>query len=166
MPPYAPITINTLPYTQNFEGCGSYSSNSNIFGVPCWDRLTPGATYFYPYVFASTTYNHTPGGNTGLYWYGYTGSSYGSDQIIVLPPVDTTVYSISQLQLAFWVYASTNQPYMEVGVLSDLDDQSFVPVDTVYAANSSTWELFEVPLANYHGRGNRIASTPFLPACM
>ncbi len=151
------ITINTLPYTQNFEGCGSYSSNSNIFGVPCWDRLTPGATYFYPYVFASTTYNHTPGGNTGLYWYGYTGSSYGSDQIIVLPPVDTTVFSISQLQLAFWVYASTNQPYMEVGVLSDLDDQSFVPVDTVYAANSSTWELFEVPLANYHGRGNRIA---------
>ena len=95
--------MDSLPYTMGFEaseGVSSGSSTSNTF-VNCWTRLNNGSSYFgYPYVGASTTYAHT--GSRGLYWYNTTTTgTYGDYQLVALPGVDTTMYTISNLELIF-----------------------------------------------------------------
>lgn len=153
------VLLTTLPYYQDFESTLSGSSTSSYF-VDCWVRNNDATTYYgYPYVYNSSTYSHN-GGAKGLYWYNSTsGPSYGSYQCVVLPGIDTDVAPASHLQLTFWskVTSSGYRAVFEVGVMNNpLDISSFVPVTTVNV-NSTDWQRFVIPLANYTGQGNFIA---------
>ena len=109
----------------------------------------------------SSTYNHTPGGSKGLYWYNTTTTgSYGDYQIVVLPGVDTDIYPITTLQLSFWSRASSTSynPTFQVGVMTDPSNAStFTPVGTVNVGTSATWHEYTVPLATYAGTGQYVA---------
>ena len=82
------LSIDSLPYVETFESSPEGGSSSTTF-VNCWTRLNNATDYFgYPYVSSYTDYNHTPGGNKGLYWYrSSSAGSYGDYQCLVLPPV-------------------------------------------------------------------------------
>ena len=101
--------MSTLPFFENFESAPSGSSTTGSAFVDCWGRLNNGTSYGgYPYVGSSSTYNHTPGGTMGLYWYNTTTTgTYGDYQCIVLPPLDTVTYPVSNVELLFWAKASS-----------------------------------------------------------
>lgn len=150
----------TLPYTETFEGYPAGSSTTGSDFIPCWSHLNNGTSYGgYPYLSNSASYNHTPGGNGGLYWYNATtAGTYGDYQCIVLPAVDPTV-NTNSLLLSFWAKSSSTSyyPVFIVGVMTNpIDITTFVPVDTVYVSGTD-WQLFEVPLARYAGTGNSVA---------
>ena len=152
--------IDSLPYRQNFESASTGGSTSTSF-VNCLQRLNNGSTYFgYPYV-GGSSYNHTPSGSKGLYWYNSTtNGTYGDYQMVVLPGVDTNIYPIRSMQLSFWARPSSTSynPTFEVGVMSNpIDANSFVPVATVHVGTSTTWHEFTVPLGTYSDTGKYVA---------
>jgi len=155
-----PCVNITLPYTEDFESSSTGSSTTGSAFADCWYRLNNGTSYGgYPYVSSSSSYNHTPGGTKGLYWYNTTTmGTYGDYQCVVLPPVDSTI-SASTLQLSFWAKASSSSyvPIFKIGVMTDPNDiTSFVGVDTV-TITGTTWQNVEVPLALYAGTGQYVA---------
>ena len=89
------VALDSLPYVQTFESESSGSSTTGSVFANCWTRLNNGSSSGgYPYVSASTSYNHTPGGTKGLYWYNTTTvGTYGDYQCAVLPSVDTQLSS-------------------------------------------------------------------------
>ena len=150
----------TLPFTQTFESAPTSTSSSASF-VDCMYRLNNGSTYYgYPYV-GGSTYNHTPGGAKGLYWYNTTTTgTYGDYQVVVMPRVDASVTPVNTLQLSFWSRPSSTSysPVFIVGVMTDPEDIStFQSVDTVNVANTTDWQFFEIPLYPYLGTGEYIA---------
>lgn len=159
--PWRSITVHTycsamdsLPYVIDFESTPTTSTTSPDF-ADCWSRISNATDYFYPFISASSSYNHTPGGSRGVYWYCTSGSSYyGNINCIILPNVDTSVYQMNNLQLTFWAkQSSSTNPQLQVGVLSDPTDiTTFVPVTTLSITNSG-WEYFIVPLDSYEGSG-------------
>ena len=154
--------MTTIPYYYGFEDAASGYSTSTSF-VDCWMRLNNGATYFgYPYVSGISSYNHTPSGSKGLYWYNYATSStlYGDYQCVVLPGVDTSLYPINTLRLRFWVYSSSSShsPVFQVGVLTDPNDiATFMSVQTINLTNLGEWTELETDFSNYMGDGIFIA---------
>ena len=152
--------LNTLPYTETFESAATGGSTSSTF-VSCWNRLNNGTSYFgYPYVNSSTTYNHTPGGTKGLYWYNTTTTgSYGDYQCIVLPPFNDSIFSTNSLRVSFWAKASSTSynPVFQVGVMTDpLDINTFTTVGTVNVSGTS-WNEHTVSLQTYTDSGTYIA---------
>ena len=156
--------LDSLPYTMGFEsseGVSTGSSTSTTF-VNCWHRLNNGTDYFgYPYVSSSSTYNHTPGGSRGLYWYNNTTTgTYGDYQVVVLPPVNTSIFTMSDLRVTFWAKASSTSyhPVFQVGVMTDPTDiTTFTTVGTVNVSNSTSWDSYTVNLSSYVGTGNYVA---------
>ena len=139
--------LDSLPFFEDFETARGGSSNSATF-IPCWGHLNDGSYPGYPYVSVSTTYNHTPGGMKGIYWYYYNTSSYGNHQAIVLPPVDTTVFPTNNLMLSFWAKPSSTsyEPVFYAGVMSDPTDiNTFYYYDTIYIDHNTTdWLKYTV----------------------
>ncbi|MCR4828016.1 MAG: fibronectin type III domain-containing protein [Bacteroidales bacterium] len=158
--------LTALPYVQNFDNATTGGSTSATF-VNCMTRLNNGTSYFgFPYV-GSSTYNHTPGGSKGLYWYNSTTTgTYGDYQIIALPGVDGDLFTMDQLQLSFWSRPSSTSysPQFQVGVMTNPNDAStFVAVATVNVANNTNWQFFEVPLTSYTGTGTFAAIRALRP---
>ena len=159
--------LSTLPYVQTFEGAETSNSSSATF-VNCMFRLNNGTTYFgYPYVSATSGYNHTPGGSKGTYWYGSTTTgTYGDYQIMAMPAVDTITYPINTLQLRFWARATstTYHPVFQVGVMTDSSDAtSFVPVQTI-SVEGTTYAEYTVALGSYTGYGQYVAIRALRPS--
>ncbi|MBQ9865362.1 MAG: fibronectin type III domain-containing protein [Bacteroidales bacterium] len=154
--------MTTIPYHYGFEDAPSSYSTSTTF-VDCWMRLNNGVSYYgYPYVSNYTSYNHTPSGSKGLYWYNYSTSSpaYGEYQCVVLPGVDTSLYPLNTLLLRFWVYSSSTShpPVFQVGVMTDPNDiTSFMVVRTVNLTTTYEWTELEVDLSDYTGDGIYLA---------
>ena len=130
-----------LPFHEGFD---TWSSNVSDPLPNCWYKQT---NYSSNYPYASTSYNHTPGGSKAMYMYS-TGTTWS---YMVLPEFAAPVDS---LQLRFWLYKS-NSSYnhrLIVGVVTDpTDETTFVPVDTVMNSALSTWEEFSIPLDRYTG---------------
>ena len=139
--------FDTLPFFEDFEHARPGSSSSASF-IPCWGHLNDGSYPGYPYISASTTYNHTPGGMKGIYWYYSNSTSYGNYQAIILPPVDTAVLPTNNLMLSFWAKPSSTsyEPVFYVGVMSDPNDiGTFYYYDTVYIDHLTTdWVKYTV----------------------
>ena len=153
--------IRTLPFTQNFEQESVGGSTSRTF-VDCWNRLNNGTTYYgWPYVSATSTYNHTTGGTKGFYWYSSTtAGTYGDYQIVVLPAVDTDLYPINTLELSFWAKATASNynVQFQIGVMTDPDSVStFQAVRTVNVGGNTTWEKYRVMLGDFAGHGSYVA---------
>ena len=162
------VALDTLPYTQTFEGAETGSSTSHIF-VECMHRLNNGTQYFgYPYVGSSTTYNHTNGGSKGLYWNAATTTgTYGDYHCVVLPAVDTDSYPINTLQVRFWAKSSstTTNPVFQVGVMTNPNDiNTFHPVETVQVGGNTTWAEYTVALGAYTGEGQYVAIKAMRPS--
>ena len=139
------LPLDTLPYVMNFEGVSTGTSTGSTF-VDCLFRLNNGSQYFgYPYV-GSSTYNHTAGGNRGLYWYNNTTTgTYGDYQYVVLPGISTDSFNIADLQLKFWSKASSTSyyPVFEVGVMTNPNDPAtFQHVKTINVGNSTVWDEY------------------------
>ncbi|MCQ2259904.1 MAG: fibronectin type III domain-containing protein [Bacteroidales bacterium] len=161
--------LTALPFVENFETAATGSSSTGSAFVNCWTRLNNGTSYGgYPYISSSSTYNHTPGGSKGMYWYNTTTTgTYGDYECVVLPAVDTNIFPIDSLQLSFWAKASSSSysPVFYVGVMTDpADVNTFQPFDTIYINGNTNWELFEVPFAGFTGYGQNIAVLATRPA--
>ncbi|MBR3413532.1 MAG: fibronectin type III domain-containing protein [Bacteroidales bacterium] len=161
--------LTLFPYFQDFESVPTGGSTSTTF-VECWHRLNNGTTYFgYPYVSSSSSYNHTPGGTKGLYWYGGTTTgTYGDYYYIVLPPVDTTVALMTTMRVNFWakVSGSSYNPTFHVGVMTDPTDVStfqLVGSHNINASSSTSWNNFTTEFDNFTGSGNYIAIRALRP---
>lgn len=157
-----PCGYSAVPFTETFESSPTSSSTTGSAFVDCWVRLNNGTSYGgYPYVSSSSDYNHTPGGNRGLYWYNTTTTgSYGDYQCIVLPGIDTTDHPMNTLQVRFWARSSSTSyyPVLYVGVLTDPNDiTTFVYLDTIEVGNSTAWQEYESTLRRYTGNGRYAA---------
>jgi len=144
--------ISDLPFTENFNGWGTGVTPN------CWSNA--GSYSPTSYGIISGTYNHS--GSTGGSIYMYSSSTLSNKTYLTLPELDTLTYQPNQLQLVFSLFytsSSYGRPAVEVGVMSDpANASSFVVVDTVQHSGAlSTWETFEVPMANYTGNGAYVA---------
>ncbi|MBR6132090.1 MAG: fibronectin type III domain-containing protein [Bacteroidales bacterium] len=152
--------ITTLPYTEDFEREEGATSGS-VNNLPlCWNyfNTTTVASYLgYPIIYRGSSYANS--GNNSLRFYVYTPSTY-SDQIAVLPAINTTVNPINGLQLSCNLRKySTSYPYTMaiVGVMTDpTQDSTFVPVDTI-VCTSLQYERKIAYLDRYTGTGSYIA---------
>ena len=156
--------LNSLPYFNNFENethhdpYVPWSSYYDAF-PNCWVRYNNarGNVTYHPYISNSDIY--VINGNKSLYWNINYDDAYASNLYAVLPPIDTTVYDMSDLTLSFFARCRSNEapfPLFIVGVMERSNDPAtFVPVDTVTL--TSTAAMYVVSFANYTGPGNYIA---------
>ena len=161
--------LTSLPFTETFESQSTGSSTTGSAFITCWSRLNNGTSYGgYPYVSSSSSYNHTPGGTKGLYWYNTTTTSgYGDYQCVVLPGVDTDIHPINTLQLSFWARSSSTSyyPVFYVGVMTNPGDiNTFTPYDTISLGNNTSFREFITKFENYTGAGNFIALKAVRPS--
>ncbi|MBO7052785.1 MAG: fibronectin type III domain-containing protein, partial [Prevotella sp.] len=156
------VPIDSLPWTQDFEDSPTGTSTTGSPFAYCMERLNNGTSYGgYPYVESSSSYNHTPGGNKGLYWYNTnTTGTYGDYQIVVMPGLDPEYISLDTLQFKFWAKSSSSDyfPDFQVGVMTNPNDPaSFTQVASINVGNSTEWHEYIVPLGTYEGTGRYIA---------
>jgi hypothetical protein len=149
----APMTM--LPYEENFDSyAGTTSTSTNVL-PSCWSRYNIGTSYTgLPTVYASAAHS----GSNSMYFYTYSSTAY-SDQIAILPEIDTTVIPINTLQLSLFMRSSsTSYPFnVQVGVMSDPNDVStFQLVQTLTVSGTSYVEQ-EAYFDNFTGNGNFIA---------
>ena len=147
----APMT--TLPYQENFDSyTGTSSSSTNVL-PSCWSRYNTGTSYTgLPTVWASAAHS----GTNSMYFYTYSSTS---DQIAILPEIDTIAIPINTLQLSLFMRSySTSYPFnVQVGVMTDPSDIStFQLVQTLTVSGTSYVEQ-EAYFNNFTGNGNFIA---------
>lgn len=149
--------MNTLPYTENFDGIQGSTSTTIPNNLPlCWSNINTGTSYpGYPIVYNSTTYSAS--GANSMRFYIYSSTAY-SDQYAIMPGWDVTTQPLTNLQLKFDVRQySTSYPFvLLVGVMSDPSDvTTFELVDSLYLTNSE-YETRYVYFDNYTGNGSYI----------
>ena len=160
--------LSSLPLINDFENEPYYQlhTTSHIEAFPaCWRRVNDIPT------------NNNSGGrpyirNTGISGIHGTNSMYWeltyeyNKLFVVLPPVDKSVYNISDLYLLFYARTLSSEPGASflIGVMNhDSDTANFIPVDTITPTRDAT--LYTVSFAclgngsadNYNGTGNYIA---------
>ena len=154
--------LNSLPYFNNFEDEPHHEARITSYydAFPnCWVRYNNarGNVTYHPYISNSDIY--VINGDKSLYWDINYDDAYASNLYAVLPPIDTTVYDMSDLTLSFYARCRTNEapfPLFIVGVMERSNDPTtFVPVDTVTV--TSTAAMYVVSFANYSGSGDYIA---------
>ncbi len=159
--------LTAMPFFEDFESYASGNSSTTSPFIPCWTRLNNGTSYGgYPYVGNSTSYNHTLGGNKGLYWYGSTTTgTYGDYMYIILPEIDVTALPVNTLQLSFWAKSSSASysPAFEVGVMNSNADTAFQVIDSFTINGNTEWAEFLVPFDSYTGNGSFVAIRAFRP---
>ena len=154
-------SISAVPYLVTFESVEGSTSGSTNNLPPCWNYLNIGGTSSsyvgYPIVYrgVSSAYNSV----NALRFYVNSTGTYG-EQYAILPPVNTDVLSINNLQLSFQVKKySSSYPnlFAIIGVMTDpANDSTFTPVDTLICT-SLEYELRHVNLSDYTGNGRYIA---------
>ena len=149
--------LDSLPYTENFDGVPGASSTSVAVNnlPPCWLSHNVGTNTSYsgyPIVYNSSSYAHS--GSQAMRFYTYITAGTYSDQIAILPPTDPTLYPVNTLKVDFWMRANTTSynSWCVVGVMTNPSDaSSFVPVETIYTNSSTTYAHHEVMLGSYNG---------------
>ena len=163
------VPVDSLPWSQNFESEPTGSESTGSAFPFCMTRLNNGTSSGgYPYVSSSSSYNHTPGGSKGLYWYNTTTTgTYGDYQIVVMPGLDPEYISLDTVQFKFWAKSSSDSYYpdFQVGVMTNPNDPaSFTQVASVNVGNNTQWAEFTVPLGTYEGTGRYIALRALRPS--
>jgi trimeric autotransporter adhesin len=122
--PCLPLTLADLPYTMNFESETAYSLPTCWAGAPLYDN----SGYSYPSV--NEYYSSAFEGSKFLYFYYTSGVALKGYQ-----------GDVSALQLSFQArpsYNSSSYGTLEVGVQTDLSDESTYQLVKLY--NASEWE--------------------------
>ena len=154
--------ITTLPFVENFEASGIMSTTTSVNNLPtCWMNHNTGTNTSYsgyPIVHSYPIYAHN--GNNAMRFHTYYPEGTFSDQIAIMPPIDSTLLPLSGLQVTFWMRAvnATYNSYVVVGVMTNPEDAgTFVPIETIYTHGSTTYAEHTVLFGCYHGRHGRIA---------
>ena len=151
------VYLSTVPKHWDFES--DIIGSSYAFPL-CWNRISGNSTYLYPYIYDYSDYAHS--GIHSLYYYNYYGSS-----IAIMPPIDTDVLNIQDLQVSFYAYTSdySGMVSLQVGVMTDPSDAStFTNVETVSLPNNYSNDPLIVTFENYTGTGNYIAFKSVAPS--
>ncbi len=152
--------LTTLPYTMNFDNVPATSSTSvSVNNLPiCWNNFNNGTNTSYtgyPIVYNSTTY--AASGSNSMRFYAYT-QDYGQ-QIAILPPVDESLYQMSDLALEFAGRVnSTSYPFIvEVGVMTNVTDPNSFVLMNAFTFTSSTYVTQECYFDGFTGTNGRMA---------
>ncbi len=156
-----------LPYLEDFE---DWAAGSPGYLLPAgWTKNSYGN---YPYVYNSSTYNHTSGGLQSLYLYNYSSktsaiSSLGG--IAVLPKLD--MQDLTDLKITFWGRASTaattaaqaSTLYVDslyIGVMTNPNDTSTFTLLKEVSVPTTTYSEYSTVLDNWNpAYGNYVAIT-------
>ena len=139
---YVPCQGITIPFVENFEDT-SYRIIPN-----CWIRSYNGST-----ASPSLSSQYAYSGNKSLYFYA-AASNYA---YAILPRFDDAV-DMDNLQIQFYAFKTSDEYFIEVGILSDINDlNSFVSLGTVSPSVSNAWELGEIFSNSYTGNGHYVA---------
>ncbi|MCQ2276827.1 MAG: fibronectin type III domain-containing protein [Bacteroidales bacterium] len=156
--------IDNLPFYENFDSyVGTTVTAQSTNNLPiCWNYINngTGADYSgYPIIHNTTTNAHS--GYNALRFFTYKTAGTYDSQYAILPEIDTSMYTMSNLLLEFDTRqnVATSPFKIIVGVLSNPADRStFVPVDTlVIQTNSTNYVTRSVEFSNYTGNGSFIA---------
>ncbi len=131
--------IATVPQYWDFEENNTAGTAAEPL-PECWSRTAAHN----PYV---RTHNFALSGSNLLFFEHNT--SYVS-----LPPIDTTLLDIQDLQLTFYARIGSDYSFdCQVGVMSDpTNAATFVSIDTLTRLNN-TFQVFDIPLSDYTGDG-------------
>jgi hypothetical protein len=131
--------IETLPYFTDFE-----NEMASTLLPYCWTRGTDNSSY--PYI-STESYQ----GAQGLYFYS------SQPNTVSLPEVNTTAIQLTDARLKFYAKGYSNGVVLQVGVMTNPNlSNSFVQVGPNITLTTS-WQQYEVSLANYTGTGAYIA---------
>lgn len=141
--PQNPCMIINIPYSESFD---TYRTGSGTF-PRCWDYARQNTTNT-PYI--TTTNFSAPG---SLYFTG--GTNYST--VVIAPPVDPSI-PLHNLQVNFQLRKSTSSSELLVGVITDINHpvDSFILVQRVSPANTTSWQEFTVEFSGYTGPANYI----------
>lgn len=137
-----------VPQTWDFEDVNTLNPEPNPISE-CWSRIPDNQ----PHVCWTWGDNIAHSGLKALRFISQE-SSYG-----ILPYIDTSHLSISDLQVSFYAVGSSDNQInqLTIGMMTDPTDTStFVPVETL-AINTNDYTLYTVPLYSYTGDGAYIA---------
>ena len=142
--------ISSVPVSWDFES--NNTGGTSDYPLPtCWCRISANTTTLNPYVYHQTVNAHS-GGESMRFYNRYP------DSYAILPAIDNTVLSFSNLQLSFYakVTFANAALSMEVGVMTDPSDvTTFTTVGTI--SPSETYTQYNIPFLGYTGSGNYIA---------
>lgn len=147
----APMTV--LPYEENFDSYTASTSTSTYVHASCWERYNTGTSYTgLPTIYANAAHS----GNNSLYFYTYSSTS---DQIAILPEIDTIEIPMNTLQLSLFMRSySTSYPFIvEVGVMSDPADTSTFQLIQTLTVSGTTYAEKEAYFNNFTGYGSYVA---------
>ena len=137
--------INSLPRFWDFETGNTGGTTQNPI-PPCWHSVyTPGPSVI--------TSDDAVSGAKVL-------KLQGVHDCLLLPPIDTSLFSVSDLQLSFYAFR-TGASYLgvndcQIGVMTNPTDVgTFVVLDTLTSLNN-TFQAFDIPLSSYTGNGRYI----------
>ena len=139
----------------HFESEGDYCYRTTPF---CW-YIFEQDSYWQSYIYVDQFWDNDGDYNQVLYFSSSDTTGSTPSRFCMLPPIDSTAYPLSTLQLSFMMYNNSysGNPYVEVGVLTDPDDtNSFIPIQTVYATNSDEFVNNTVLFQDYSGPHGRI----------
>lgn len=149
--------IDSLPYTEGFEGVVGTTNTSEHVLPDCWNYYNTGSSNSgMPQVYNSSSYAQN--GTNSLRFYTYASSAY-SDQYAVMPGIDSVLYPMNTLQITMGARrnASNYNFMLVVGVMTDpFDISTFTPVDTI-SASSTAYSNHTVRFETYSGTGKYIA---------
>ena len=137
-----------VPYSQNFDNLTANTTSLTGITPDCWNFIAEADNATAPQVSFGT--DNALSGNYSLYM---TGRGY-----LALPEI-TNAQSLSGLSVSFFVRQKKYAQRLQVGVMTDPDDEStFVKIADIYNnGNYSTPVQHTVSLAAYSGNGKHIA---------
>ena len=145
-------TIDSLPYTQNFEDASAIYTTTQGDYYACWDRYTSDPAH-YVYMGYSSYYSHS-----GSYYLDFHYTPNCND-IAIMPEVGDA-FNVSDLMISFYVCKTGPNGYLEVGVMTDkFDPTTFVAIDTLDLSGLSNYSYIEkiISFASYQDNGKFIA---------
>ncbi|MBP3739607.1 MAG: fibronectin type III domain-containing protein [Bacteroidales bacterium] len=126
----------SVPWIEDFEvySASGSASTTSVFNNECWNVLDRYSAN-YPYI--SNSQHHGDGSNS---FYLYASAAHPT--IVSLPTFED---ELSDLEMSLWVRNANSGYGVVVGYMTNPDVAStFVPVDTLVPAATSTWEEFVV----------------------
>lgn len=135
--------ISELPYNCGFEA-NELADGSNAMPM-CWTRINDAtvATNYYPYSYNSNANT----GSRSLYFSFSTSDGYAQNEYAVLPAIDASVLSLSNMQLSFFGKAGSGTRKMYIGSMTDVNDiTTFTLLDSVDF--TATYQRFDVNLTD------------------
>jgi len=140
-------TIDTLPYTQDFES-GLYAASSSYDWIACWSKYASNNDHPM-YISSASSYAH---GGSHFIDAHYTPNCYN---IAIMPELGASI-DVSTLTTKFYARRTGSSAIFEIGVMTDAyDETTFTVLDTLNPTTS--WALMEYAFTNYQGTGKFIA---------